>query len=119
MYVYIDPRDGSPSTSARARAAACSPISDDHSESRKVARITDLRAVGMEPRIDLLRYGLSDAEAALVEAAAIDLMGKASLTNMAAGYHTGTFVRISSDEVITMLTAKPVTVCEEASVRAP
>ena len=38
---------------------------------------------------------------------------------MAAGYHTGAFVCTSPDEVITMLTAKPVTVCEEASVRAP
>ena len=57
---------------------------------------------------------MTDMEAALVEAAAIDLIGKANLTNRASGYDGRTFGRISSDEVIAMLIAKPVTVRERA-----
>jgi hypothetical protein len=37
------------------------------------------------PRIDLLCYGLSDAEARSVEAVAIDLIGRPPLTNIMAG----------------------------------
>ena len=85
VYVYLDPRDGQPFYIGKGKGGRLFSHLDDRSESRKVARITELHALGMEPRIDLLRYGLSDTEAALVEAAAIDLLGKANLTNIASG----------------------------------
>ena len=87
---------------------------DDPPEGEKVRRIAELRAAGFEPRIDLLCYGLSDVEASLVEAVAIDLIGRPPLTNIMAGNHGHGFGRMTSHEVITMLTAKPVAVREPA-----
>jgi hypothetical protein len=53
---------------------------------------------------------LSDAEAALVEAVAIDLVGLRKLTNRVPGSHGTSFGRIDSQEAIDMLSAKPVEV---------
>lgn len=114
VYVYIDPRDGKPFYIGKGKGARLFSHLDDRSESRKVARIDELRSLGLEPRIDLLRYGMTDTEAALVEAAAIDLIGKSDLTNVMSGYDGRTFGRIHADEVIVMLTAKPVVVREPA-----
>ncbi len=40
--------------------------------SGKVARIREIRASGHEPRIDVVRHGLNEEEALLIEAALID-----------------------------------------------
>jgi hypothetical protein len=120
VYVYIDPRDEKPFYIGKGKAdrlfshLRLDPQPDDPSESKKVLRIAELRAAGVEPRIDLLCYGLSDPEASLVEAAAIDLIGRPPLTNIMAGDHTHGFGRVTSEDVITMLTAKPVVVREPA-----
>ncbi|MBK8222840.1 MAG: hypothetical protein IPK73_17605 [Candidatus Obscuribacter sp.] len=56
------------------------------SDTDKTARIKELRALKLEPIIEILRYGLeSDKEAALVEAVAIDLIGVNELTNVIRG----------------------------------
>lgn len=57
---------------------------------------------------------MSAAEAALVEASAIDLVGLTSLTNRVAGHHGHSFGRIGSRELIQMLQAQPVTVRHKA-----
>lgn len=51
-------------------------------EKKKLEKIAEIRHSGKEPRIEILRYGLSDSEARLVEAASIDLIGKAKLTKI-------------------------------------
>lgn len=114
VYVYIDPRDKHPFYIGKGKGDRLFSHLDDQSESEKVAHIAEIRRGGQEPRIDLLRYGLSDSEAALVEAAAIDLLGKADLTNRVAGHHDGSFGRITSEELLTMLTAKRVPVRHKA-----
>lgn len=114
VYVYIDPRNHQPFYVGKGKGNRLFSHLDDQTESDKVRRIAELRAAGFEPQIDVLRYGLSDAEAALVEAAAIDLVGRPPLTNIVAGHHAQSFGRITSQEVIAMLTAKPVVVREPA-----
>ncbi len=110
VYVYIDPRNGKPFYIGKGVKDRLFSHLYDTSENETVAKIADIRKDGMEPQIDILRYGLSDSEATLVEAATIDLIGKAILTNIISGHHEHSFGRINSDEMIVMLNAKPVQV---------
>lgn len=114
VYVYIDPRDGKPFYIGKGKESRLFSHLEDQSDSDKVDRIVQLREAGMEPQIELLRYGLSDAEAELVEAAAIDLIGIHNLTNRITGYHKSSYGRITSQEVIRMLSAKHVDVRHRA-----
>jgi uncharacterized protein len=114
VYMYIDPRNGELFYIGKGKGSRLFAHLDDQSDSEKVARIAAIRHAGLEPQIDVLRYGLSDSEAALVEAAAIDLIGKERLTNCVAGFHAGSFARITSQDVIDILTAKPVKVHHKA-----
>jgi hypothetical protein len=114
VYVYIDPRDGEPFYIGKGQGNRLYAHLDDPAESDKVARIAEIRRRGQEPRIDILRYGLSDSEAILVEAAAIDLIGKAHLTNRVAGHHEASFGRITSQDLLAVLTAEPVEVRHKA-----
>jgi len=84
VYVYTDPRTGLPFYIGKGQGNRIFAHLDDKAETDKTAIIAAIRASGLEPRIDILRYGLSDAEAALVDAAAIDLVGLRKLTNRVA-----------------------------------
>lgn len=114
VYVYIDPRNGKPFYIGKGKGNRLFSHLQDQSDSEKVARIAEIRQSGMEPRIEILRYGLSDSEARLVEAASIDLIGKAKLTNQKAGDHEDSYGRITSQRVISLLTARKVKVQHKA-----
>lgn len=114
VYAYIDPRTGDIFYIGRGQGNRLFSHLEDRSETEKTAKIADIRKDGEEPRIDILRYGLIESEAALVEAAAIDLLGLSKLTNRIAGHHDKSFGRIGSQEVIAMLRAKPVNVRHKA-----
>src|SRR4030067_992330 len=81
VYVYIDPRNGKPFYIGKGKGHRLFAHLKDQSDIEKVAKIAEIRRNRKEPRIEILRYGLSDLEAHLVEAASIDLIGKAKLTN--------------------------------------
>jgi uncharacterized protein len=100
VYVYIDPRNGEPFYIGKGKGNRLFAHLDERSDTAKGARIAAIRRSGTTPQIDILRYGLSASEAALVEAAAIDLLGKgqAQLTNRVAGYHAQSFGRITAQE---------------------
>ena len=114
VYVYIDPRNGKPFYIGKGTGNRLFSHLLDRSETEKVTQIAEIRRNGKEPQIEILRYGLSDSEARLVEASSIDLIGKAKLTNRMHGYHSRSFGRITSQRVITMLTAKKVKVQHKA-----
>jgi hypothetical protein len=114
VYVYTDPRNGKPFYVGKGKGGRLFTHLDDDTETDKTATIRAIRKAGKEPRIDILRYGLTDAEAALVEASAIDLVGLSRLTNRMSGHHDGTFGRINSQDLIAMLSAKPVKVRHKA-----
>jgi uncharacterized protein len=116
VYVYIDPRNGKPFYIGKGKGNRMFSHLQAKSEieKKKVLKIEEIQRNGKQPRIEILRYGLSDLEAHLVEAASIDLIGKARLTNLMAGHHEGSFGRITSQRVISMLTAKKVKVKHKA-----
>lgn len=114
VYAYFDPRDGRPFYIGKGKGNRVFTHLDDQRENEKVKRISEIRQSGKEPIIEILRYGLTDGEAHLVEAASIDLIGVENLSNRVSGFHSGTFGRINSQDIILMLTAKHVDVHHKA-----
>ena len=107
VYVYSDPRTGMPFYIGKGNGNRVFSHLGDTTETEKTAAIKAIRQAGLEPDIDILRYGLTDEEAVLVEAAAIDLVGLENLSNRQAGHHSKSFGRIGSSDLIWMLKAEP------------
>lgn len=80
----------------------------------RAALVAAIGAAELEPRIDPVRHGMSEAEAALVEAARADLPGRPPPTNVTAGLDGRPNGRGDSRGVLSMLTAEPVEVKERA-----
>ncbi len=114
VYIYTDPRNGKPFYVGKGQGNRVFAHLNDTAETQKTATIREIRESGKQPEIEILRYGLTEADASLVEASAIDLLGLAHLTNRVAGHHGRSFGRIGSRELIQMLQAKPVTVRHKA-----
>lgn len=94
VYAYVDPRDNSVFYIGKGIGPRATAHLEDKQESRKVARIKSVREQGLEPRIDIIAYGLrDDAEACRVEAALIELVGVHNLTNAVRGLGTTNFPR--------------------------
>ena len=73
-------------------------------ECEKVERIAAIREAGKEPKIEILRYGLTEDQAFLLEAAVIDCIGLDHLTNEVRGKHTS-FGRVAVKDVLLMMSA--------------
>jgi len=114
VYVYTDPRNGKPFYIGKGVGNRVFVHLDDPADTEKTATIRAIRESGAEPKIDILRYGLTETEASLVEASAIDLIGLSRLSNRVAGHHDRSFGRIGSIELIQMLRAKPAVVRHKA-----
>lgn len=114
VYVYRDPDTGSVFYVGRGeKNRAYSHLHDD-SDSRKVDVIRKLEDCGKFPIIDILRYGLTEDQARLVEASVLDLLGVKQLTNKARGSHDGSFGRTSAEELIATEMAEPCLVTHKA-----
>jgi len=61
-------------------------LKDQNAESEKVQKIDELRKLGKEPILEILKWGLNEEEALLVESTAIDLLGIEALTNSQRGH---------------------------------
>jgi hypothetical protein len=114
VYVYSDPRSGKPFYIGKGKGSRVFSHLNENQETKKTQTLEELRQLGLEPQIDILRYGMTELEARLVEASAIDLIGLSNLTNKIAGYDSRSFGRIGSSELISMLSAKSVEVTHEA-----
>jgi hypothetical protein len=75
VYLYVDPRDDAVFYVGKGKGIRALSHLSDRSETEKARRIAELRKLGMEPSIEILRYGLTQKEALHVEAAAIELLG--------------------------------------------
>lgn len=112
VYVLVDPRDDlifyvGKGTGQRLLAHGYEALlqADPGPRSGKVARIREVRNAGYEPRIDVVRHGLTEQEALLIEASLIDCVGK--LTNKVAG-HGAAEGRSSLKELVSRYGATPI-----------
>lgn len=103
VYVYCDPADGSVFYVGKGKGNRCFEHLKHEGESEKSLRIKKMRDAGVEPRIDILAFGLTEDEALIVEAAAIDLIGINNLTNQRIGHNSARYGRRSIDDVCAQL----------------
>jgi hypothetical protein len=111
VYLYVDPRGGPPFYVGKGRGGRALSHLSDQAESKKRARLEELRAIGLEPQIEILAHGLRDeATAFRIESAVIDLLGLDTLTNKVHGWHSIQFGRMPLSELAVYYAAKPVKV---------
>jgi hypothetical protein len=79
-----------------------------------VKRIAELRKLGREPVLEILKYDLTEREAFLVESAAIELLGVDELTNRVKGHGAMENGRARLTEIIQELDAEDVTIKHKA-----
>jgi len=100
VYIYTNPLNGHVFYVGKGRGSRLFSHLDDMSETRKTATIKEIRAAGIEPRIEVLAHDLASAEAAFkIEAAVIDLLGRNQLSNIAGGYHSKTHGRMTLEQL--------------------
>jgi hypothetical protein len=107
VYLYSDPRNGQPFYVGKGVGDRVFSHLEDENDSKKVKKIKELRSDSREPKIEMLRFGLSDDQATLLEAAIIDLLGLKNLTNKVHGEHSRSFGRVTVGELLSQKTAKP------------
>ena len=110
VYLYVDPRDNEIFYVGKGRGNRAFEHLSESSDKKKMARIKSIQAALLEPKIELLRYGLTDKEAELVEATAIDLLMDRGLTNETRGRESLDFGRIPVSEIAAIYSAQPVTI---------
>ena len=114
VYLYVNPINDSVFYVGKGKGNRAFAHLNDTTESAKVALIREIRSAGMEPKIEILVHGLKTEEMALkIEAAVIDLIGKANLTNKVAGYHSRSHGRMTLAQVHALYQS------EEAKISEP
>ncbi len=113
VYLYLDPQTGEPFYVGKGKGNRCFAHLKDKSKTRKAKRITEIKKRGLQPRIEILKHGLTADEAFLVESTAIDLIGVQHLTNEVTG-HGGSRDRSKAGvaEVQAELSATPVRITD-------
>jgi len=113
VYLYLDPRDGKVFYIGKGKGERILSHLNDPSDTEKTGRIRELREVGCEPRLEILRYGLeSEHEALLVESTAIDLLDVSKLTNLVRGHGSGEHGRSQLEDLVHELKAEEAKISE-------
>ena len=107
VYLLIDPRDGEVFYVGKGTGDRCfQHLKQAHhtkanatAEFGRLDRIRGIEAAGYETRIEVLRHGLDAETAYAVEAAAIDLLNLADLTNLVTGTHSAEVGRMSATDL--------------------
>jgi hypothetical protein len=114
VYLYIDPRTGKAFYIGKGKGNRLFTHLNNRSDSAKARIIRKLRRLGLKPQIEILKYGLTEKEALLVEQTAIDLLDIGELTNAVRGHGSRHGSRGTVRDIEAELEAKPVDVREPA-----
>jgi uncharacterized protein len=108
VYLYINPEDDRPFYVGKGQSNRCFSHMKVRSGGAKSKIIKQLSAIGKRPRIDILKYGLTESEAFLVESTAIDLLNIESLANEVRGSGSRIGGRGEVGSIAEQLNARPV-----------
>ena len=114
VYLYVDPRDKRPFYVGKGQGTRIFSHLTDTTECEKVKRIEELRKLGLQPELEILRYGLTEKEAYFVESAAIDLIGVSELTNRVRGHGFLEGGRARLEDLVQDLNAEEVRINDKA-----
>jgi hypothetical protein len=96
VYLLIDSRDGQVFYVGKGVGGRCFDHDAADDGERKALRMAEIKAAGLETRIDIIRHGMATKEEAYqVEAAVIDAYGLENLTNKVPGHGAEKFGRAS------------------------
>jgi hypothetical protein len=113
VYVYLDPSTNEIFYIGKGKDNRCFSHLNDMNDNEKNQRIKKIRALGLEPKIEVLAFGLDEGAALRVEAAAIDLVGIKNLTNLQRGHNSDALGRKTLDDLIALFHAQSVKHFEE------
>jgi hypothetical protein len=108
VYVYVDPTNEEIFYVGKGKGDRCFAHLSEKKDGDKVERIKKIKAIKLEPRIDVLAFGLDEISAHRVEAAAIDLVGIKNLTNLQRGHGSDAYGRKTLDDLIALFHAKEI-----------
>jgi uncharacterized protein len=114
VYLYVDPRTQRPFYVGKGQGNRIYSHLEDTEDCEKVKRIAELGKLGLEPILEILKYGLTEREAFLVESAAIELLGIDELTNRVKGHGAMDNGRARLSEIIQELDAEEITIKDKA-----
>lgn len=87
VYLLLDPDSKEPFYIGKGKANRIfHHLKDSNLNSEKVQKISELHEIGKEPILEILKYGLTEEQALLVESTAIDLIGIEKITNIQKGH---------------------------------
>ena len=100
VYLLIDPRNHEVFYVGKGVGGRC--LEHDYAEegARKAARFAEIKAAGLDVKVDIIRHGMTTKEEAfLVESSVIDVYGIENLTNKVKGHGASDFGRASLAEL--------------------
>jgi Uncharacterized protein conserved in bacteria len=113
VYLYVDPRTEQVFYVGKGQGQRVLSHLSAEGESRKAQILAELRQAQLSPRLDILAHGLPDeATAYRIEAAAIDLLGLDSLSNLVRGWQSVRSGRRSLEELVTYYAAPPAVITD-------
>lgn len=107
VYIYINPLTTKIFYVGKGKNNRCFDHLEETGEKEKHRVIQEIRDAGKQPDIEILAHGLSEREALIVEAAAIDLLERDNLTNEVHGWGSREFGRYSVEEIAALYCATP------------
>lgn len=113
VYAYVDPRDDSIFYVGKGKGSRALAHLSDGKDSDKTRKIAELKALGKEPRIEMIRHNLkTDQEAATIEASCIDALGVKNLTNEIKGKGSRAVGRKTIEEAFSTVTSDDVEISD-------
>ncbi len=103
VYLYVDPRNGNPFYVGKGKGNRIFSHLKDKTETEKTKVLNELQKLKLSPICEVLKYGLSEHEAFLIESAVIDLLKLTKLTNKVHGHHADLKGRTRVEDLIKIL----------------